>query len=295
MSLFYNYHLFDEHQIQFKHPTKRVIGSEMFVFVPIRCKKQAIFIKTPKICVPFGLNRYTSEGGRVCYYYTLSFSDRDIDPQIDRFLDFLHKIEDFGQKALTEYSHIWGVPAVQFKSCLREYDGNSLLRLKITPSHTEIYDETDAPYTVCEEVLTSMIVKQCHIMSLLELSTLWISEHSYGLTWKVVQMKIYPPTRPLGGISLLGERSYSPTPINAQQPPPVEPLLPPPPPPPMPPPAMIRCLKTIRTGSFELKKTDRMPKAFQPQVSLEEILKIKRGLRMGVGAVLAPIAPQPSV
>jgi len=280
MSFFFDYNNFKPNKIQYKTPNKREINGSMYSFIPLRCQRKPIFIKTPKLCSPFDVNCYP----RNVYCYVVSFNDRDIDPLIEKFLNFLLKVETFCQSAIREKSKEWiGVEPdkLTFKTYIKDTE-NPLLRLKITPNTTELYDETGTflDHTKIEQVF----VKYCHITSLLELSNIWINETEYGITWKVIQAKIYPPTRPIGGVSLLDDV------VNVL--PSSQLSSPPPPPPPLTQSlaqtlpyskpklsSYINCFAMINQGNIPLKKTEQTKYQFQPMVSLSEILNIRNNLR----------------
>jgi len=309
---FFDYHQFVEKRIQLKRPMIRDINSEKYFFVPIRFKNQEIYIKTPKIVVPFGLNIYTTENNENYYYYVLSFTDSDIDPNIEKFYSFLQKIEVFCQNVVKNNLAKWGCEylfeSLNFKSGFKDSDGIPLFRLKITHTGkqlTELYDEAGELQNLDD--VESIITKQCQVISLIELNNIWINSTEYGVTWKVHQMRVYPSTRPIGGVSLLDEnvtvhtvkiiekehveiRSSAPP---APRPPPFRPpppiLFPPKPKIPVGGVTMLPFLSAISSGGFQLKKVDPSevnnkknvpaPKDDRPEISLAEILKIRNSLK----------------
>lgn len=308
MSLFFNYNQFQNVTIQAKTPTK---SNDGYVFVPLRYKNNEIFIKTPKIIVPFGLN--TFEKNNMTYHsYSLSFTDSDIDPKIQKFLTFVKNVDKYVQHV---YFQRYGKHdnTCEFKSSLKDYNGTPLFCVKINDKISELYDETN---TLCD---ITKISQQCSVISLVSLSGIWINQNEYGVCWKLYQAKIYPPFRPLGGISLIKENiqygtdshQLSPS-FSPQSSPPLP--SPPPPPPPLPPQnygshqyhqcvstpdsssskienyikkfgtvsPLIACFDIINQGSFQLKKTltnNYIKKETFPTISLTEILKIKNNLR----------------
>jgi hypothetical protein len=172
----------------------------------MRFKNLEIYIKTPKISVPFGLSIFTTENNENYYYYVLSFTDIDIDPNIEKFYLFLQKIEAFCQQTVKNNLAKWGCEYafenLSFKSGFKE----TLFRLKINHTGkkpTEIYNERGELQNLDD--LESLITEQCQAISLIEPNNLWINSNEYGITWKVHQMRVYPSNRPIGGVSLLDE------------------------------------------------------------------------------------------
>lgn len=309
---FFNYHTYNEKKIQFKRANQTEISGEKYYFVPMRYKNQEIYVKTPKIMVPFGLNIYETESGDKSYYYVLSFSDADIDPNIDNFYHFLLKIEDFCKKIVEENLQKWGCDypfdGLSFKSCFKDSDGTPLFRLKINvtgKNKTDLFDETGKSQKIEEVGL--FVTQRCQAISLIELNNIWINSTEYGVTWKVHQMRVYPSTRPIGGVSLLDENvelhtikivtkekeQYNEVTIPEA---PLAPLAPDAPifeehKIPRGGVAMLPFLSAITSSSFALKKVDpndinkkplRPKNDLMPIISLSEILNIRHNLKKSI-------------
>jgi len=301
---FFNYHQYDEKKIQLKRPIIREINYEKYLFVPLRYRNREIYVKTPKIIVPFGLNIYTTEVNEKYYYYVLSFTDIDIDPNIEKFYQFLRKIENCCQNIVKENLGKWGCEysfeKLNFKSCFKESDGTPLFRLKITHTGkqlTELYDEGGKLQKI--EDVESYVTKHCQVISLIELNNIWVNSTEYGVTWKVHQMRVYPTTKPIGGVSLLDENIEVHTVkiINKEQSivsddtEGVVPIAPPPPSfdePKVPfgGLAILPFLSSITDGGFKLRKVDPnevnqrvATKDKNPKISLAEILQIRNKLK----------------
>ncbi len=293
-SQFFDYSRYSVSQLQFKRPMNsnlRIIGSEQYIFVPIRSKNREIFIQTPKIVVPFGLNIYGDS-----YYYVLSFTDSDIDPNIERFEKFLRQIEMDCQQVVKKSLNQWSsyeFNNLNFKSGFKTNDFGSMFRFKITISGrqvTEIYDETSQLIAIDDYDKT--ITNQCHVIALIEPANIWINPTEYGLTWHIHQLKVYPTTRPMGGISLLNETIVIHGVNIVEKSHPVEisiPIAPPLAPPitAFRPPyggvSMLPFLSSIK-GGIQLKKSevnsDRPKlKSDLPEISLSEILNIRNRLK----------------
>lgn len=279
MSFFFDYTMNNKINLQLK---KRIVISQQFSIIPLRYKNKPIYIKSPKIIVPFGLNT-NSDGSFSCH---VSLTDADINPQIDNFLQFINRIEQFCQNA-----EICGT----FRSSLKEYNGSQMLRVKFNQKITELFDENGELHNF--DQINQLIVPQCQIILLLHIDNIWVNDQNpseYGITWKLKQSRIYPPDKPFGGISLLGD-----TPAPSSSLPPSSPPLSPPPPPPPPPPPLLpqsppikwtppknplcNCFSMITGGQFSLKKTvistSGTKDSIQPQVTLAEILSIRNRLK----------------
>jgi hypothetical protein len=286
---FFNYHTFEENQIQIKTPYKKIINAETFYFASLKHKQNPIYIKTPKLDIPFGLNTFTDQNQRNSYSFVMSFTDSDIDTKIRHFAEFIQKCEQWCQETVKTHLSIWNVlpsyESLLFKSSLKNCNGTLLFRLKITPNITEIYDEQNKPHEFTE--IPELIHEHCQIISLIELNNIWINTSQFGLTWKVHQIKVFPRNKPIGGISLINDDITSYYNIQTVDTPPDPP---PPPPtqkvyrPPMTNP-LIACFAMITTGQFQLRKTEQETEHRsyapnnQPQISLADILNIRNNLR----------------
>lgn len=272
--MLFDYQTFDPHSLQLKTPVQRQMGQTTCYFIPIRHKKRQIFLKTPKIVVPFGLDQYENQKS-----YVISLDDCDISPVLARFVVFLHQVEQYCMTTVECQPSHWEWLSHNQRMVFKSFLKDHRFRLKISP-RTELYDE-EGQLRRAEEGY-ALLTPQCQVVSLLELGGIWVreildSQFEYGITWKVVQMRIYPPFRPLEGVSMLDD---------APPPPPM------PPPPPLPaiqsgrPIPMWNCFAMITSGQFDLKKVPQEPSGSnksqnhtQPCVSLAEILKIRQGLR----------------
>lgn len=296
MSLINDYHTIDTRKLQLKNPIKRIINEEPFYFIPLRIRKNPIYIKTPKIVVPFGLNSYTDNFGNVSHSYVLSFTDADIDPNIEGFAQFLHKIETFCCECVKTHYKQWCIGGdfdkLRFKPSIKDYNGTELFRLRIYNNCTELYDVDNRLQPLNQ--LENMVVEQCQIISLIELCNIWINTTEYGITWKVTQMKVYPINKPVSGVSLLNETF---TILDSDSETQSSLLLPPPPPPPpanitasqllKKHPTMVACFAMISNGQFNLKKVDHINNpqhitSHQPLITLTDILSVKSRLRKNI-------------
>jgi hypothetical protein len=292
-SKFFDYQNYVSQKLQFKMPnskTTNLIASERYLFIPIRYRNAEIYIRTPKIVVPFGLNIYTDDASNTKqYYYVLSFTDSDIDPSIDRYRQFLERFEKDCQTRVQSDLKKWcqsqypdhapyEFERLNFKSGLKDNETAPLFRFKITTTgrqQTEVYDETGTLQTPKD--YEDLITSQCQVISLVEPSNIWINSTEYGITWRVHQVKVYPSNKLTGGISLLDEtitvhgirvveHIHDVTRGNANDVPSAPPMAPPmaPPAPPMEMRSriplggvsMFGCLSAISGGGFQLKKVD---------------------------------------
>ncbi len=321
-SKFFDYQNYVTRKLQFKMPnsrTTRTIASERYLFIPIRYGNAEIYIRTPKIVVPFGLNIYTDDNDGKQYYYVLSFTDCDIDPSIDRYRQFLERFEKDCQTRVQADLQKWcqsqypdeppyEFEHLNFKSGFKDNDTAPLFRFKITTTgrqQTEVYDETGTLQVM--EDYEDLITSQCQVISLVEPSNIWINSTEYGITWRVHQVKVYPSNKLTGGISLLdetitvhgiriveqihdvtrGNDMLGAPPMAPPIAPPMAPTMDSRPRIPLGGVSMFGCLSAISGGGFQLKKVDPNDPNFAkkkikndfPEISLSEILSIRNRLK----------------
>jgi hypothetical protein len=191
----------------------------------------------------------------------ISFTDQDLDPNIKALLHFIQTSEQYCCQLVEQHPPQWDwtyrLDQVQLKSSLKY----PYFRLKIRPQ-TEIYDETGTLKLHADGC--QLLTPWCYVMSLLELTGLWMTVKS---------------CETVGGVSLLDETFISPLPLS-----------PPPPPPPSLPSSPLKivhtlfpCFAMITGGQYQLKKAqpNESYQGSQPTVSLNEILQIRKKLRKG--------------
>lgn len=301
---FFDYHHYNLKKLQFKRPSITGIESEKYYFIPIRCKTRNIYIKTPKIAVPFGLNIFTNNNtGIKSYYYVVSFTDADIDHNIQSFHEFLSEMEQYCQQIVKDNIINWNLDYqlenLTFKSNFKECNDIPMFRFKITStgkSLTELYNEKSELCNI--EEIENYVTDQCHITSLIEPQNIWMNSTEYGVTWKVHQMQVYRNTKPIG-VSLLGDNIEIPhiriietTEFSQVS---MSPEIPEAPPLPIIDEEKIQKipkgghaifphLLAIANGEFQLKKVnqnhlDKKKPENRPEISLNEILSIRNQLK----------------
>lgn len=225
-------------KIQFKQPNITQINGLQYQFIPLRYGGKEILIKSPRMITPLGALKYDNNQNVYC---SISFTDSDIDQNIMQFLTFIQKLETYVCQCVDTNNHT-------FKSCLKKHNEVYYMKLKVDDNSTEIYDEHN------HLSQSDIIQKYSYIMSLLQIANIWASPTEYGISWKVLQIRVFPPEKLFGGVSLLDDF----TPIT---PPLTLPPLPPPlPPPPSPSELMnAKCMSLcdmINGGGYALKSVD---------------------------------------
>jgi hypothetical protein len=282
MSYLFDNTNFDHKKIQFKTPSFQSYNGQNHIFVPLRFKNRDIIIKTPKLIIPFGLDKFLNDSNAHPITFKMSFQDMDIDPKIQDFYDFLILIENYfrSDDVTIKIRDIAGNKDLVFKSNIKA----NLFRLKIG-KNTEIYDECGAIINI--DNYATYITKECHCMTLLHMSNIWVNckTNEYSIKWIPWQIRIWPCTKPFGGVLLLGESynqlSQSQRCDNFQNT--FAPI--PSPPPAPPPPAVPAPPMSLFLGKNSINLPCKTGKKYMPQstikieFSLDDILKTREKLK----------------
>ena len=178
MNVFHGYDI-DIPSIIFKK--KKKINRELSL-IPIKYKhnnnKLDFIIQTPRLYIPFGINTYRDKN-----YISLSFRNYEYDREIKTFLKTIKQLSNH----IEEYiKYKWG-HRYHFDNNIKENDNGFPPLLKITiPENVNIFD--DNRNTLVLDNITPKI--ECN--GIIYLSHIWKNNKRFGLTWKLLQLKVYP-------------------------------------------------------------------------------------------------------
>ena len=177
MNVFHGYDV-DIPSIIFKK--KKKINRELSL-IPIKYKhnnnKLDLIIQTPKLYIPFGINSYKDKN-----YLSLSFRNYEYDREIKTFLKTIKKLS----KHIEEYiKYKWGA-RFHFDNNIKENEGFPPL-IKITiPENINIFDDNK------NTLVLDNIKPKIDCNAIIYLSHIWKNNKRFGLTWKLLQLKVYP-------------------------------------------------------------------------------------------------------
>lgn len=191
-----NFESFDVNQLQFTNPKVNQSGGQS---VYINYNNDKLRIQTPTMFAPFGVNEYN---GRC----SIDMSVRD--PQFQKFIEDLDKtIIDNAVKS----SNSWfkknlneSVVNELYKNTLK---GNSekyppLLRMKLPTQDGEFVGEI---YDANENLIaTKALSRGMKIQVIAELVGIYFVSKEFGLSWKILQVKLYPSNK-LSGFSFVDD------------------------------------------------------------------------------------------
>jgi len=184
----YDYNSIDIDNLVYDDPNQGKMGGQ---YVKITNGPNKILIQTPKSYLPFGINRY--EGG---YGTTYSI---DISSNNETFNNFLNKFDELNKKRAQENMNKWFSKNLDedainqiYKTQLKKSDSNypPLMRIKIpTNSKGPLITIFDIDKNV---ISLDQVQKQCDVSAVIELTGLYFKAKEFGMSWKVVQLMVYP-------------------------------------------------------------------------------------------------------
>lgn len=182
-------------------------------------KDQRLVFRTPKMPCPFGVSSWSDKDGRSPPKFSLDMSFRNMqqNPEVQGFHDFLKGIDDKVIAAATANSQAWfGKPKGQailrelYSPSIREStpkqgrDGNPIqwpptFRCKVVSGqmgfNSTAYDVADKPV----EILS--VGKGDSVIAIVEVTGIYfINRSSFGVSYRVIQCKVFQSTRIVGSI-----------------------------------------------------------------------------------------------
>lgn len=189
-----------EKDIEFSDVCNGSKGNQM-VFVKNKLcdtKTKKITLMTPKCKVPFGLSEYKESRGN----YTLNLSLGDSSKQCE-FKEFLKNLELKLLECAHKNSKSWfkkqlTIEVIQslYNSCIKQKNEKypPLMRLKFPTNESgefmgNIYDIHKT------KVNQDIIQPGCEVETIIELTGIYFIQKEFGMTWKVIQIKVQPIQR----------------------------------------------------------------------------------------------------
>ena len=198
----------DVNAITFSQPRvlEKTGGKSIYVYH----NKKPLVMQIPEMTAPYGMSSWVNAGAPTKFNLDVSFQGADADPQIGAFQDL---VKAFDQKLIDEglvNSLSW------FKT---KYSSTDVVKALYTPmlkySRTENGDISNkypptfkfqVPYRdnqfMCETYdanrdlvdLNNLNTKRAKVTAILQCNGLYVAGSKFGCTWKVLQMKVIPPT-----------------------------------------------------------------------------------------------------
>lgn len=193
---------FDASNITYSEPRILDNGGKV---IYVSYNKKKLIMQTPEMVAPFGLSKWNNEGkANDKYSLDLSFKGKETRDVLVKFYDgfksFDKKLVEDGLKHCQtwlkkQYKSLDVVEALYTPIVKHAKDDKYPPTFKLTLPHNgsqftcDVYD--------CNRNLvdiTSLETKGARVSAIIQCVGIWIAGSKYGCSWKVLQMKVTPPS-----------------------------------------------------------------------------------------------------
>lgn len=175
-------------ELDFSKPKQNSMGGQhIFVNIPNTIQEESkIRLQTPLCKVPFGINEYKNK-----YNLDLQLTDENMK-------EFLTTFDSKIIKTATQNSFSWFKKSMHesivkelFKSQMKQ-NGKypPLFRVKIPMKNNEF--DGKVFNNKQEEISIHNIEKGCKVQAIIENTGIYFVSKDFGVTWKVIQLKVFP-------------------------------------------------------------------------------------------------------
>ena len=181
-------------ELDFSKPKQNSMGGQhIFVNIPNTIQEESkIRVQTPLCNLPFGLNEYS---GR--YNLDLQLNDEHMKEFLTSFDTKIVNTASTNSFSWFKKSMHESVIKELFKSQMKQ-NGKypPLFRVKVPMKNNEfdgkVYNKNQ------EEISIHEIEKGCKIQAIIENTGIYFVAKDFGVTWKVIQLKVYPSEKLTG-------------------------------------------------------------------------------------------------
>tara|TARA_B100001094_G_scaffold331814_1_gene401457 strand:+ start:7239 stop:7880 length:642 start_codon:yes stop_codon:yes gene_type:complete len=204
MNIVSDYKNFDYNDLSFSEPKINNMGGQS---VYINHNKSKLTIQTPKCYIPFGVSSYQTNYGTK-YNIDLSLKDKETND----FRTFLEGFDTYMVNNAVNNSKQWFKKDIKsevieelYKKSLKKNEKfPPLMKMKFPCNDKgefqgEIYDASGNNL-----ISTNKITKGCSIQVIAELVGIYFVAKEFGVTWKVLQIRMFP-NKQLQGFSFVDE------------------------------------------------------------------------------------------
>lgn len=209
---------FDDSKLSFSEPKKNSMGgNNVLINYDINGRLSPIIIQTPRLRVPFGIDKQEPEGGGLPrYYLNLSINNNG---NTGKFFEVIKNIENIVKNTAVEQSEQWfgkkktlEVVEELMRSTIKypkdsKYDPTLKIKLPLNnngPTYT-LYDESKEKFKIYidGEVDLSCIEKGCDMTCIIQCTGVYfIGKSQFGIGWRLLQAKIHRSNK-LSGYSIV--------------------------------------------------------------------------------------------
>lgn len=198
---------FDCSQVDYSEPKKLGHGGQA---IYVNYNGKPLILQTPKMSMPWSMGKF--DGDIPKYSVDLSFKGMDGNPALETFYSALAKLDEKlvedgvknsmpwfkKKKQSVEVCKALFAPQIKLsKDKNGEPDGKYPPTLKVKVPWRDGNFQCNAYDTnkkLIENDLSDVLVKGSQVQALIQCVGIWFAGGKYGCSWKVVQMKVTPPT-----------------------------------------------------------------------------------------------------
>lgn len=178
--------------LEYHEPLNGKMGGQ---YIKITHKNEKIIFQTPKCYLPFGMNKYEGSYGNT---YSIDLSLSSTSQNMLDFKNFINKLDENNVQKACKNTNKWFTKTLDedaikqiYKHQLKESENYPpLMKVKI-PNNTvgPLVTIFDIDKNIIE---IDKIPRQCDVTAVLELTGLYFKAKEFGVSWKVIQLMIFP-------------------------------------------------------------------------------------------------------
>lgn len=189
---------FDMSSITFGEPKINVTGGQS---IQIFDNNQAkLIFQTPKSYIPFGLNSFKPENGPTKYSIDLSLNTST--PAMNNFINQLKSFDNFLIQKAQQYSKTWFKKELNneviqelYKPVIKQNQNYApMIKVKLPTDKNnnalcDIFDKHKNNTNI------DYIEKGSYAQTIIECIGIYFIKKEFGTTWRIIQMKVDPPSK----------------------------------------------------------------------------------------------------
>ena len=186
---------------------KNKVGGNI-VYMNLNGKRTTL--QTPWLNAPFGLSTFTDDNGNDKYSIDVSFKGMENDEKVKLFHSKMKELDNvildkgvemskdwFGAKKKKEILEELYRPVVKLAKDPTKYAPTMKLKIQ-NLQQLEVYD------TEANKMNSDSITSGAQIQAIIQCSSVWFVNKTFGVTWNLVQLRMKPPDR-ISGFSFKAE------------------------------------------------------------------------------------------
>lgn len=175
------------------HLGERRIRGKSDSFIPITFQDKRCNFQTPPLMVMFGLNTYTTPGTNGVQKFSLHFSLKPADQEMEEFIQFCYIMDDFAKEYdLNDCDKYWSA----IRENTKDLKKHPVLRVKINCSGESklLLDmegiKGDVIRLPTVEEFQKYVSHRSIVRAILEVNPLWYSGKKYGLSYRLLKLQV---------------------------------------------------------------------------------------------------------